>query len=71
MAAAVNSLGQVGLPLRCEIDFLKGASPDQELSAEARVVDTQGKIARVLVEVSQGGAPVARLSEMVFLRSKA
>lgn len=69
MAAAANSLGHVGLPLNCEIHFLKGAAPDEELSAEARVVDTQGRIARVLVEVSQGGAPVVRLTEMVFLRS--
>ncbi|MBI5444132.1 MAG: PaaI family thioesterase [Deltaproteobacteria bacterium] len=69
MAAAANSLGHVGLPLSCEIHFLKGAAPDAPLSAEARVVDTQGRIARVLVEVSQGGAQVVRLTEMVFLRS--
>lgn len=69
MAAAANSLGYVGLPLNCEIHFLKGADPAAELTAQARVVDTQGRIARVLVEVAQGGAEVARLTEMVFLRS--
>ncbi len=69
MAAAANSLGYVGLPLNCEIHFLKGADPAADLTAHARVVDTQGRIARVLVEVGQGGAEVARLTEMVFLRS--
>jgi uncharacterized protein (TIGR00369 family) len=71
MAAAANSLGHVGLPLSCEIHFLKGADPTAALDAEARVVDTQGRIARVLVEISQAGAPIARLTEMVFLRSGA
>jgi uncharacterized protein (TIGR00369 family) len=71
MAAAANSLGYVGLPLSCEMHFLKGAAPDSEITADARVVDTQGRIARVLVEVSQGGTQVARLTEMVFLRSGA
>ena len=71
MAAAANSLGHVGLPLSCEIHFLKGADPEKELRAEARVVDTQGRIARVLVEVFQGTLPIARLTEMVFLRSSA
>jgi hypothetical protein len=51
--------------------FLKGAEPDAEIAAAARVVDTQGRIARVLVEVSQNGAQIARLTEMVFLRSGA
>ncbi len=69
MAAAANSLGYVGLPLNCEIHFLKGADPSLDLTAHARVVDTQGRIARVLVEVAQDGAEVARLTEMVFLRS--
>lgn len=71
MAAAANSLGYVGLPLNCDIHFLKGADPGQELEARARVVDTQGRIARVAVEVVQGETEVARLTEMVFLRSGA
>lgn len=69
MAAAANSLGYVGLPLNCEIQFLKGADPDQDLEARARVVDTQGRIARIAVEVVQGGVQVAAVTEMVFLRS--
>jgi uncharacterized protein (TIGR00369 family) len=69
MAAAANSLGYVGLPLNCEVHFLKGADPDQDMEARARVVDTQGRIARVSVEVLQGGAEVARITEMVFLRT--
>jgi len=69
MAAAANSLGYVGLPLNCEIHFLKGADPEAELVARARVVDTQGRIARVSVEVLQGETEVAKLTEMVFLRS--
>jgi acyl-coenzyme A thioesterase PaaI-like protein len=68
MNAAANSLGKLGVPVSCEIDFLAGALPDAEISAEARVVDTQDRIARVVVEVSQQGAPVARLTERVFLR---
>jgi uncharacterized protein (TIGR00369 family) len=71
MAAAANSLGQVGLPLSCEIHFLKGADPAAELKADARVVDTQGRIARVIVEVTQGNTPIARLTELVFLRAGA
>jgi uncharacterized protein (TIGR00369 family) len=71
MAAAANSLGHVGLPLSCEIHFLKGANPENELMADARVVDTQGRIARVIVEVTQGNVPVARITELVFLRSGA
>lgn len=69
MAAAANSLGYVGLPLNCEIHFLKGADPAQEVTAAARVVDTQGRIARVSVEVRQGATEIAHVSEMVFLRS--
>jgi uncharacterized protein (TIGR00369 family) len=69
MAAVANSLGYVGLPLNCEIHFLKGADPKAELVARARVVDTQGRIARVSVEVLQGEIEVAKLTEMVFLRS--
>jgi len=69
MAAVANSLGYVGLPLNCEIHFLKGADPAADLVARARVVDTQGRIARVSVEVIQGEAEVAKLTEMVFLRS--
>lgn len=69
MAAAANSLGYVGLPLNCEIHFLKGADPNLDLEARARVVDTQGRIARVSVEVVQGETEVAKVTEMVFLRS--
>jgi uncharacterized protein (TIGR00369 family) len=69
MAAAANSLGYVGLPLSCEIHFLKGAEPSREITAAAHVVDTQGRIARVQVEIFQDETLVARLSEMVFLRS--
>jgi uncharacterized protein (TIGR00369 family) len=69
MSAAANSLGYVGLPLNCEIHFLKGADPGAEVSATARVVDTQGRIARVLAELTQGENEVARITEMVFLRS--
>ena len=69
MAAAANSLGYVGLPLGCEIHFLKGADPSAETEAQAQVVDTQGRIARIAVEVRQGGTEVLRLTEMVFLRS--
>lgn len=71
MAAAANSLGYVGLPLNCDVHFLKGADPGQDLEARARVVDTQGRIARVSVEVVQGATEVARITEMVFLRSGA
>ncbi|MDW7711362.1 MAG: PaaI family thioesterase [Deferrisomatales bacterium] len=69
MAAAANSLGYVGLPLNCEIHFLKGADPGEALEARARVVDTQGRIARVSVDVLQGATEVARVTEMVFLRT--
>ncbi len=70
MAAAANSLGYVGLPLSCEIQFLRGADPARDLTASARVIDTQGRIARTAVEVFQGTDEIARLSEVVFLRSK-
>ena len=69
MAAAANSLGHVGLPLDCEVRFLKGADPCQDVHATARVVDTQGRIARVSVELTQGGVAIAQLNETVFLRS--
>ncbi|MBI5018530.1 MAG: PaaI family thioesterase [Deltaproteobacteria bacterium] len=71
MAAAANSLGYVGLPLSCEMHFLNAANPAHAVAARAHVVDTQGRIARVLVELAQGDLPVARLTEMVFLRSGA
>ncbi len=71
MAASANTLGYVGLPLNCEVHFIKGADPCVEATATARVVDTQGRIARVLVEVLQDGKDLARLTEMVFLRSSA
>lgn len=69
MAAVANSLGYVGLPLNCEYHFLKGADPGAEVVATGRVVDTQGRIARVSVDLSQGGEEVGRITEMVFLRS--
>ncbi|MDF1553798.1 MAG: PaaI family thioesterase [Deferrisomatales bacterium] len=69
MAAAANSLGHVGLPLDCEVRFLKGADPCQDVHATARVVDTQGRIARVSVDVTQGDVAIAQLNETVFLRS--
>lgn len=69
MAAAANSLGHVGLPLDCELQFIKGADPCMDVQATARVVDTQGRIARVSVDVAQGEAAIARLHETVFLRS--
>jgi uncharacterized protein (TIGR00369 family) len=69
MAAAANSLGHVGLPLDCEVRFLKGADPRQDVQATARVVDTQGRIARVSVAVTQGEVAIAQLNETVFLRS--
>jgi acyl-coenzyme A thioesterase PaaI-like protein len=59
----------VGLPLSCDIQFLKGGEPGREAVARAQVVDTQGRIARVQVEISQDETLVIRLSEMVFLRS--
>lgn len=71
MAAAANSLGYVGLPLSCEIHFLKGGNPAREHVATGHVVDTQGRIARVTVEVRDGDTEVARLTETVFLRSAA
>ena len=53
MAAAANSLGNVGLPLNCDIEFLHGADPTKDVIASARVIDTQGRIARVQVELTQ------------------
>ncbi len=69
MAAAANTLGFVGLPLNCEIHFVKGADPSEDTVATAHVVDTQGRIARIVVEVTQGHDDVLRVTEMVFLRS--
>ena len=68
MAAVANSLGHVGLPLNCDIEFLHAADPAKDVIATARVIDTQGRIARVLVELTQEDQPVAKVSEMVFLR---
>ncbi len=68
MAAAANSLGYVGLPLNCDIRFLNAADPAKDVIATARVIDTQGRIARVEVELTQDDQTVAELSEMVFLR---
>jgi len=69
MAAAANSLGHVGLPLNCDVQFLNAADPTKDVVASARVIDTQGRIARVQVELTQDDLIVAKVSEMVFLRS--
>ena len=66
MAAVANSLGHVGLPLNCDIEFLKAADPAKDVIASARVIDTQGRIARVQVELTQDNQTVAKVSEMVF-----
>jgi acyl-coenzyme A thioesterase PaaI-like protein len=68
MAAVANSLGFVGLPLNCDIQFLTAADPTKDVIASARVIDTQGRIARVQVEMTQDDLTVAEVSEMVFLR---
>jgi 2-dehydropantoate 2-reductase len=70
MAAVANSLGHVGLPLNCDVQFLKAADPVKDVIASARVIDTQGRIARVQVELTQDNQTVAEVSEMVFLRNK-
>jgi 2-dehydropantoate 2-reductase len=70
MAAVANSLGHVGLPLNCDIQFLKAADPTRDVIASARVIDTQGRIARVQVELTQDNQTVVQISEMVFLRKK-
>jgi 2-dehydropantoate 2-reductase len=69
MAAVANSLGHVGLPLNCDIQYLRAADPAKDVIATARVIDTQGRIARVLVELTQEGEKMAMVTEMVFLRS--
>jgi 2-dehydropantoate 2-reductase len=68
MAAVANSLGFVGLPLNCDIQFLTAADPTKDVIASARVIDTQGRIARVQVEMTQDDLTIAEVSEMVFLR---
>jgi uncharacterized protein (TIGR00369 family) len=68
MAAAANSLGYVGLPLNCDIQFLNAGDPARDVVASARVIDTQGRIARVQVELNQSDQKLAEISEMVFLR---
>jgi 2-dehydropantoate 2-reductase len=70
MAAAANSLGHVGLPLNCDIQFLVAADPTKDVIASARVIDTQGRIARVQVKLTQDNQTVAEVSEMVFLRNQ-
>ena len=70
MAAVANSLGHVGLPLKCDVQFLNAADPTKDVIASARVIDTQGRIARVQVELTQDNQTVAEVSEMVFLRNK-
>ena len=69
MAAVANSLGHVGLPLNCDMQILKAADPAKDVIASARVIDTQGRIARVEVVLTQDEEKVTVLSEMVFLRS--
>jgi len=68
MAAAANSLGHVGLPLNCDIQFLNAGDPAKDVIATARVLDTQGRIARIQVELTQDDQTLAEVSEMVFLR---
>jgi 2-dehydropantoate 2-reductase len=68
--AVANSLGHVGLPLNCDVQFLNAADPTKDVIASARVIDTQGRIARVQVELTQDNKTVAEVSEMVFLRNK-
>ena len=68
MAAAANSMGHVGLPLNCDIQFLHAGDPSKDVTASARVIDTQGRIARIQVELVQDGQPLVKLTEMVFLR---
>ena len=68
MAAVANSLGHVGLPLNCDVQFLNAADPTKDVIASARVIDTQGRIARVQVELTQDDLTIAKVSEMVFLR---
>lgn len=68
MAAVANSLGHVGLPLNCDVQFLSAADPVKDVIASARVIDTQGRIARVQVKLTQDNQTVAEISEMVFLR---
>ena len=70
MAAVANSLGHVGLPLNCDVQFLNAADPAKDVIASARVIDTQGRIARVQVELTQDNQTVAEVTEMVFLRNK-
>ena len=69
MAAVANSLGHVGLPLNCDVQIIKAADPGKDVIASARVIDTQGRIARVQVELTQEEQEVVRVTEMVFLRS--
>jgi 2-dehydropantoate 2-reductase len=70
MAAVANSLGHVGLPLNCDVQFINAADPAKDVIASARVIDTQGRIARVQVELTQDNKTVAEVSEMVFLRNQ-
>jgi 2-dehydropantoate 2-reductase len=70
MAAAANSLGHIGLPLNCDVQFLNAADPAKDVIASARVIDTQGRIARVQVELTQDNQTIAEVSEMVFLRKQ-
>ncbi|PLX40859.1 MAG: hypothetical protein C0608_07830 [Deltaproteobacteria bacterium] len=69
MSAAANSIGSLGYPLNCELQFLKAADPALPVKASARVIDTQGRIARVKVELMQGGEEIADVTEMLYLRS--
>jgi uncharacterized protein (TIGR00369 family) len=67
MAAVANSLGSVGLPLSCNIQFVKAADPAKDVVASARMLDIQGRIGRIHVEMTQGEDKVVEVSEMVFL----
>jgi len=69
MAAVANSWGNVGLPLNCDVQFLSAAYPSRDVTSTARVIDTQGRIARVQVDLTQEDKAVAKVSEMVFLRN--
>jgi acyl-coenzyme A thioesterase PaaI-like protein len=70
MAIATNSLGHIGLPLNCDDQFLNAADPTRDVIASTRVIDTQGPIARVQVELTQEDQTIAEVFEMVFLRKQ-
>ena len=69
-SAAASTACASGLPLNADIQFLNAADPAKDVIATARVIDTQGRIARVQVEMTQEDQTVAEVSEMVFLRQQ-